>query len=147
MHIMNKTALFLLAFFATSVLAENIDNRQILSLNEPQRNHVLGEMRGLLAGTQNILTALANNDMVAVAQAASPLGLGMAHNAEKHLHGVLPKEFMQMGMSLHKDFDQIAADAESLKNPKHTLQQLSAAMGKCTACHAAYQIRLEKSDR
>ena len=35
----------------------------------------------------------------------------------------------------------IAADAESLKDPKHTLQQLSDAMSKCNVCHASYQIR------
>jgi cytochrome c556 len=47
---------------------------------------------------------------------------------------------MQLGMSMHKEFDLIAADAESLKDPKHTLQQLSATMGKCNACHATYRL-------
>jgi len=37
----------------------------------------------------------------------------MKHKAENPLHDVLPQEFMQPGMSLHKDFDLIAADAES----------------------------------
>lgn len=54
---------------------------------------------------------------------------------------------MQIGMPMHKEFDQIAADAESLKDAKHTLQQLSATMGKCTACHATYQIRPEKFEQ
>ena len=138
---MNKIIFILLVFFATSASTEELDNRQVLNLSEPQRDHVLGEMRALLTGIQNILAALAKNDMTAVAQAAKSLGMGMAHNAENHLHGVLPKEFMQLGMSVHKDFDLIAADAESLKDSKHALQQLSDAMGKCTACHATYQIR------
>jgi hypothetical protein len=64
----------------------------------------------------------------------------MPHKGEDHMKAILPQGFMQMGMSLHRDFDQIAADAESLKDPKHTLKQLSNSMGKCVACHAPYQI-------
>lgn len=124
-----------------SAIAADNDNRKILSLSEAQRGHVLEEMRALLSGTRNILAALATDDMVSVSKYARPLGLGMAHKAENHLKGVLPKEFMQLGMSLHQDFDQIAADAESKKDPKLTLRQLSDAMAKCVACHDAYQIR------
>jgi len=130
----------LLIPISTAALAADKDNRQTLTLSEAQRSHVLEEMRTLLAGTRNILAALATDDMVAVSQSARPLGLGMAHKAEDHLKGVLPKEFMQLGMSLHQDFDQIAADAESKKDPKLTLRQLSDAMAKCVACHDAYQI-------
>jgi hypothetical protein len=138
---MNKITLSILILAATSAQAEVVDNRQILMLSEPQRGHVLTEMRALLAGTQNILGALATDDMAAVTRYAKPLGMGMADNAEKHLKGVLPQEFMQLGMSVHKDFDLLAADAESIKDPKHTLKQLSEAMSKCNACHASYQIR------
>jgi hypothetical protein len=140
---LNKIILVIFTLAATSVQAEAVDKRQILMLSEPQRGHVLEEMRALLTGTQNILSALAKDDMAAVAQNARPLGMSMADNAEKHLKGVLPKEFMQLGMSVHKDFDLIAADAESLKDPKHALQQMSVAMSKCNTCHAAYQIRLD----
>ena len=138
---MNKIILLILILATSSVRAEAVDSRQILMLSEPQRSHVLDEMRALLAGTQAILGALATDDMAAVAGYAKPLGMGMADNAEKHLKGLLPKEFMQLGMSVHKDFDLIAADAESLKDPKHTLKQLSEAMSTCNACHASYQIR------
>ena len=82
--------------------------------------------------------------MAEVAQYARHLGMGMADKAEDHLKGALPKEFMKLGMSVHKDFDQIATDAESLKDSKYTLRQLSESMSKCVACHAAYQIRMVK---
>jgi len=120
---------------------ENIDKRQTLTITELQRGHVLAEMRALLAGTQAILTALSNDDMNAVAQSAKPLGMGMAHKAEDQLKGALPKTFMQLGMTVHQDFDQIAASAESTKDSQQVLRQLSQAMGKCVACHATYQIR------
>lgn len=124
------------------VFAGDQDDRQILNLSEAQRSHVLKEMRVLLSGTQNILVALSEDDMAAVARHARPLGMNMAHKAEDHLKGVLPKEFMGLGMSLHQDFDQIASDAESKKDPKLTLRQLSDSMSKCTACHESYQIRM-----
>jgi len=142
-----KRTILLLAFFSTSALSEGIDNRQVLNLTELQRNHILTEMRELLAGTQDILAALAKDDMSAVAKYARALGFEMKHQAENPLHDVLPKEFMQIGMPMHKEFDQIAADAESLKDPKHTLQQLSSTMSKCTACHATYQIRTSLIDQ
>ena len=128
----------------TTVAANEIDKRQILPITEMQRDHMLTEMRALLSGTQNILDAVLREDMAAVARYARSLGMGMVHKAEDHLKAVLPKEFMQLGMSVHKDFDQIAIDAESLKDPKHTLRQLSEAMKKCNACHAGYQIRVKE---
>ena len=131
-----------LGFIATTVMANDVDERQVLPITEMQRNHILTEMRALLVGTQNILYALSEDDMAAVARHARTLGMGMAHKGENHLQSVLPQEFMQLGMAAHKNFDQIAIDAESLKDPKHTLRQLSASMNQCVACHAAYQIRI-----
>lgn len=134
---------FMLFFASATTLAGSSDSRHVLSVTEPQRHHVLEEMRALLSGVQNILTALSKDDMAAVAQHARSLGMSMAHKAEDHLKGVLPREFMRLGMSVHEDFDKISADAESLKDSKHTLRQLSNTMFKCMACHDAYQIRVE----
>ena len=139
---LNKVLVLCFGLAATSALAEDLDNRRLLTLTESQRRHVLEEMRILLSGTQAILAALAKDDMTAVAQYARRLGMGMADKAEDHLKGALPKEFMQLGMSVHQDFDQIATDAESLKDSKHTLWQLSESMNKCAVCHASYQIHM-----
>ncbi len=141
---MKKILALTLGFVAFAAMADEVDKRQILPLSEQQRNHVLTEMRGLLSGTQNILDALSREDMVAVAREARSLGMGMVHKGEDHLKAVLPREFMQLGMSVHKSFDKIALDAESLKDPKHTLRQLSESMQKCNACHATYQIRVNE---
>jgi hypothetical protein len=142
--ILRKIFIIVLGIFTVTAAAANeVDKRQVLTLSEHQRNHVLTEMRGLLSGTQNILDALSREDMATVAREARSLGMGMVHKGEDHLKAVLPKEFMQLGMSVHKSFDKIALDAESLKDPKHTLQQLGESMQKCNACHAAYQIRVK----
>ena len=89
---------------------------------------------------QNILGALAEDDIKAVADIARPLGRSMAGKAEDHLKGVLPKHFMQLGMDVHHDFDSIAALAESGADGKAILSELSRSMKKCQACHAHYQI-------
>ena len=136
-------------FNALPALAENkapaIDKREMLVLTPMQREHVLGEMRALLSGVQNILGALAEDDMKAVADIARPLGRSMAGKAEDHLKGVLPKHFMQLGMAAHEDFDTIAALAESGADSKAVLGALSRSMNKCQACHANYQIYPLKS--
>lgn len=137
---MNKIILLLLCI-ATPVLAEEADTRQILTLNEVQRYHVLSEMHALLAGVQHIIGALAKEDMATVAESAKAIGFNMKHKAENPLRDVLPKNFMMLGISMHKDFDMIAADAARLTNPKHSLAQLAEVIGKCNACHATYQIR------
>lgn len=136
-------AICLVLITATST-ANEVDRRQTLPLTEHQRDHVLTEMRALLSGIRNILSALSRDDMAAVAQEARSLGMGMVHKGEDHLQAVLPKEFMHLGMSLHKAFDQIALDAESLKDPRHTLRQLSESMKKCGVCHASYQIQIRE---
>ena len=48
--------------------------------------------------------------MMAVSRRARMLGMGMTHKAEKHLDSILSKDFMQLGMSVHQSFDQIAID-------------------------------------
>jgi len=61
---MNKTFLLICMLSVTSVQAGEVeDNRQALILTEPQRDQVLGEMRSLLTGRQNIVTALAAQTM------------------------------------------------------------------------------------
>ena len=132
---------FLFAISISSAVAEEADNRQTVPLTEGQRNLVLTEMRHLLSGVETILKALAKNNMSAVADAASALGANMEHHSEHTLHAVLPKEFMQLGMSMHQDFDKIAADALALKDTKHTLAQVGETMSKCNSCHVLYQIR------
>ena len=136
-------------FSAFPAFAENkeplIDRREVLVLSPMQREHVLAEMRALLGGVQGLLGALAADDMKAVAEIASPLGISMAGKAEDHLKGVLPQHFMQLGLMVHQDFDSIAALAESGGDNKAVLSELSRSMKKCQACHAHYQIYPLKS--
>lgn len=122
------------------------DQRQALPLNQAQQAHVLSEMRSLLAGTQAIITALATDDMDTVAKQARLLGMGMKKKPENKLQGILPKAFMMQGKAVHMAFDRIADDAESLKNPKHTLKQLGEALSLCKGCHEMYRIDVNNTN-
>jgi len=117
------------------------DSRVVLELTPGERAMILEEMRLFLAGLQKMTGALGTQDMPAVAAAARDLGQKMTHEVPPALRAKLPQEFRQLGFSVHREFDQIALDAESLKDVSYSLGQLSATLQKCVNCHATYQIR------
>ncbi len=117
------------------------DGRAILQLNPDERAMILEEMRLFLGGVQTMTDALGRQDMTSAAEAARGMGQKMVHEVPPALRAKLPMEFRQLGFSVHRDFDQIALDAESLKDVSHTLNQLSATLQKCVSCHATYQIQ------
>lgn len=127
--------------------AGSSDKRTRLPFTTAERDIVLGEMRGLLTSSQAILDAALANDMKRAAEAARAAGMGEVENIPLEIRGPLigklPLEFKQLGFSVHRDFDQIALDAESLGDRDHTLKQLAQLMQKCVACHASYAIAVD----
>jgi hypothetical protein len=117
------------------------DGRAMLELNPDERAMILEEMRQFLGGVQKMTAALGRQDMPAAAEAARAMGQKMAHEVPPALRAKLPMEFRQLGFSVHREFDQIALDADGLKDVSYSLNQLSATLQKCVACHATYQIR------
>ena len=121
--------------------AAAVDGRTVLALAPDERAMILEEMRMFLAGVQKMTAALGRPDMPAVAEAARGMGQRMVHEVPPALRTKLPLEFRQLGFSVHRDFDQIALDAENMKDVSYSLNQLSGALQKCVSCHATYQIR------
>ena len=119
------------------------DGRVAIVVEPPERDLLLQEMRLFLEGLQAMAAGLAKDDLSAVASAARALGSKMTGDVPAALMTKLPIEFKTLGLSVHRDFDQIALDAEGLGMPKHTLGQVSAVMQKCVACHRTYQLRTE----
>jgi hypothetical protein len=117
------------------------DDRVVLELTEAERALVLEEMRLFLGGIGQLSGALGRQDMAAATEAARAMGQKLAHEVPPALRAKLPQDFRQLGASVHREFDQIALDADSLGDVSHSLSQLSATLQKCVACHAAYQIR------
>lgn len=121
--------------------ASGHDDRVVLELTPIERAMILEEMRLFLGGVGQLSGALGRQDMAAAAEAASALGPKLATEVPPALRAKLPQDFRQLGSSVHRDFAQIALDANSLGDVSHSLSQLSATLQKCVACHAAYQIR------
>jgi hypothetical protein len=117
------------------------DGRAVLELAPGERAMILEEMRMFLSGVQAMTGALSQQDMPAAAAAARGMGQAMVHEVPPALRAKLPPEFRQLGFSVHREFDQIALDAESMRDVSHSLGQLSATLQKCVACHAGYQIQ------
>jgi hypothetical protein len=132
-----------LCAFTSVAAAEETDSRTIVPLSPPHRAMVLAEMRQFLSGLEQLSVALSKDDMEAVARVAHSLGSPMTHHVPADLKQALPEAFRKLGFSVHADFDQIALDAESLGDGKHTLSQLGETLSKCVSCHNAYQIRAE----
>lgn len=117
------------------------DTRTVLALTSSERAMILEEMRLFLDGVQKMTGALAKPDMAAVAETARGMGQKLVHEVPPALRAKLPQEFRQLGASVHREFDQIALDADSLQDASHSLNQLSATLKKCVSCHATYQIQ------
>jgi len=117
------------------------DHRAVLELTAVERAMILEEMHLFLSGLGELTGALGREDMPAAAKAARGMGLVMSHEVPQALRETLPLDFRQRGSSVHRDFDQIALDADSLGDVSHSLNQLSTTLQKCVACHAIYQIR------
>ena len=48
--------------------------------------------------------------------------------------------FRELSALVHEDFDAIAADAKANRNPKVTLEKLSATMKHCVSCHETFYL-------
>lgn len=120
--------------------APHPDGRTAIQLSAADRDLVLSEMRQFLASVEGISRALTQEDMQAVAQQARAVGNAAAQQVPASLMAALPLGFKTMGRGVHQAFDQIALDAESLGDAQHSLQQLSATLSSCVACHSTYRF-------
>lgn len=120
------------------------DERRALKLAPSERAMILLEMRQFLGGIQVMTDALSRDDLKAVAQASKPLGRQAAHEVPDSLKAKLPKEFKQLAFAVHGAFDQLAMDAESLGDARHTQKQLANILQNCVTCHSMFQIHAAK---
>lgn len=116
------------------------DERKVLNLEPSERAMILLEMRQFLNGIQIMTDALSRDDLKTVAQATKPLGNLATHDIPDSLKAKLPKEFKQLASAVHGGFDQLAMDAESLGDTKHTQKQLGGILKNCVSCHSMFQI-------
>lgn len=131
-------------FFVRGTTTEGTDGRTAVVLAPAERALVLGEMRGLLSASQQVVQGIQQGDMKLVAKAARSAGMGAAVDLNPALMAKLPVTFKSLGMNVHHDMDALALAAESGKtSSSELLGMLSTTMTKCVGCHAAWQLKAE----
>lgn len=131
-------------FFVRGNTAAGTDGRTAVVLAAGERDLILGEMRGLLSASQQIVQGIQQGDMKLVAQSARAVGMGSAVDVNPALMAKLPASFKSLGMNVHHDMDDLALAAESGKNPNELLGMLANTMTKCVSCHSAWQLQSAK---
>lgn len=126
--------------FTVGEVTKSDDGRLAVKLSKDERNALLLEMRTWLQSSQLILEAVALNNFEEVSIRAKVSGMGAEADTPGSLFRKLPLEMKVLGFDTRKKFDEIAADAIKLKNPQHTVKQLSNAMSNCIACHEVYRF-------
>ena len=126
--------------FTVGEVKPSDDGRLAVQLSKDERNDLLLEMRTWLQNSQAILAAVSSREFAAVATIAKSSGMAAEAATPGSLFRKLPVEMKALGFDTRKKFDEIATDAERLKDSQHTIEQLSIAMNNCVACHAAYRF-------
>jgi hypothetical protein len=127
-------------FFVRGRTQVSPDGRTTVLLASDERNLVLTEMRGMLETVQIVVDGVKAGDMKQVAQAARASGIAAAADINPALMVKLPIEFKQLGLSVHKRFDEIATAAASGASREQLLGSLSTQLSACVACHASYRF-------
>lgn len=141
------TTLVLLAALTASLpgyaqeAAPTFEDRRIpVVLRPDEKAAVLRDMRGYLQGLQEIFTALAKDDMDAVAVRAKALGTVNIFKTYLMFPTASGVMFRNLSAAVHDDFEQIAADAKANRNAKATLESLSTTMMICVTCHQTFRL-------
>ncbi|MFO7594216.1 MAG: hypothetical protein R6X15_09265 [Pseudomonadota bacterium] len=122
------------------------DGRTAIVLEEAERDLVLAEMRTMLDSVQGIVSGLSEENMEQVSKAAKASGMAIAGDVPPSVMGKLPLEFKQMGMGVHRGFDELSVSVQQELPPDMILGQLGEQLNSCVACHASYQIRVNQED-
>ena len=125
---------------ASPVMAD--DGRTALMVTEDQRDFVLLEMRTFLESVQGIITAVTEEDMEAVSEIASAVGMAEAAKTPADIVAILPQEFKMLAGATHMGFDLISVEAQDMGDTDAILIQLGELMQNCTGCHAGFRMDL-----
>ena len=121
------------------------DERQLVKLPDPMRDHMLGSMRDHLATINEIQAELAKGEYDKAADTAEQrLGMSSltAHNAS-HMAPFMPKAMQEIGTEMHHAASRFSRTAQEVAvdgNLAKALESLSQVTQQCVACHAAYRV-------
>jgi cytochrome c556 len=131
--------------FVKGQTSPSADGRTAVHLAPAERDFVLTEMRQLLQAVHGIVTGVSQLDQAQgrsqAAAAARSAGMVMAVDDNPTLMLRLPLPMKQLGMSVHRDFDELAEAITDGATPQQILERLSTITTRCLACHEMYQLK------
>ena len=140
------------AFLASTIAigsAADADERELVEMPAPMQEHMLGNMRDHLHALDDIMAALASDDVnTAVQVAEQRLGLSsLDDHGAAHMAPYMPEGMRAIGTELHKAasrFVNAATEAEMENTVEAQRKMFGALQGitkVCNACHDGYRIR------
>jgi len=132
----------LYTFLVKGQTAPYADGRTSILLAPSERNKVLAEMRGVLAGVQSIIEDTTSRDLKSAESTARSMGMAAAKQ-DTAIIAKLPLEFKTLGLSLHQSFDDLADSISKTTDPVVVLSDVGNLMLQCVACHDSYRLGVE----
>ena len=126
--------------FTVGEVKPSEDGRLAVQLTKDERNALLLEMRTWLQSSQSILAAVSVKNFEEVSRVAKISGMSAEAETPASLFRKLPAAMKALGFDTRKKFDEISDDAIKLRDPEHTIKQLSNTMNSCIACHSVYRF-------
>lgn len=128
---------------STAVAADD-SVRQLVTLPEPMRQHMLANMRDHLAAINEIQRLLGAGAFQRAADVAEKrLGLSsLEGHGASHMASFMPKPMQDIGTQMHKAASQFALAAQEAGadgNVQRAIGSLAKVTAQCVACHAAFR--------
>ena len=108
-------------------------------------NHQKQNMRDHLVAVQEIVAALATDDLAAVATAVGRIGLTESMGQMCEHMGAAAPGFTDQALAFHRTADRIAVAARA-GDRALVLTELGATLAACTGCHATWKQQVVDQD-
>lgn len=130
-----------LKFIVLGSVVKGEDGRTVILLDAGERNHILGEMRGLLGHMQQLIAAISEDDMDKVIQISNTLVEDSGGQTPTRIIAKMPLAFKKISLNIHSEFQELLANAKDKKDSKQALKQVAKIMQNCLACHATHSLK------
>jgi len=141
------TVIVAAVFFIRGQTTPSADGRRAIQLAPAERDLVLGEMRAMLSSVQGVVQGVQAGDPKQAAAAARASGMSAAVDLSPGLMAKLPLDFKNLGMSVHRGFDDLAQMAEKGASGDALLNALGKQLAACVGCHASYRLEAAPAAR
>lgn len=122
-------------------LLDGMDTRAAVPLLPMMANHQKANMRDHLAAVQEIVAALAIDDLAAVERAAARLGYSEPMGQQCNHMGAGAPGFADQAVAFHRLADGIAVAARAGDRTR-VLGELGTTLQSCTSCHATWKQQI-----